>query len=413
MIKIISEEEFINFSKGRSDASFFQSIGFKRLKESYNETMLLVGYFEANILKAASLFIKSKPFLENYRLYAPRGFLIDYEDIDLLKRFTLELKTFAKNEKVYEIKIDPNIIYRYRSKEGDILNDETNDAVINNLKETGYIHGGFHSDIVYSQSRWNYHLDLDMDIDALYQSFNKNTRKNILSAQNKGVLVKEITSPLEIDNFTEVLNTTGLRKDFKVWDASYYKKVKEAYGDDVYFFLAYIDKNKYISLTKEKLLQEKENLEHINRDIANAKLSKKLENKRNTSLNLIKKLEEELKAASSLKDITPIGALVSYISGDYFLSLSSGTSENYKDFNPKYALYDAHIRKAYELGIKHIDFYGIIPDFDKHSKDYGILEFKQGFGGYIVELIGEFTLRINLRSNIHKALQSIKRRISK
>lgn len=413
MIKIISEEEFISFNKERSDTSFFQSTGFKRLKESYGEKVLLVGYFEDNSLKAASLFIKSKPFLGNYRLYAPRGFLINYEDKELLKRFTLELKVFAKNEKVYEIKIDPNIIYRYRSKEGDILNDKTNDLVINNLKEAGYVHGGFHSDIVYAQSRWNYHLDLDTDIDSLYQSFNKNTRKNILSAQSKGVMVKEIKSPLEIDDFTEVLNTTGLRKDFKVWDASYYKKVKEAYGDDVYFFLAYIDKSKYVSLTEEKLLNEKENLEHINRDIANAKLSKKLENKRNTSLNLIKKLEEELKESSSLDNITPIGALVSYVSGKYFLSLSSGTEEKYKEFNPKYALYDAHIKKAYELGIKHIDFYGIIPDFDKHSKDYGILEFKQGFGGYIVELIGEFTLRINVRSNIHKFLQSIKRRISK
>lgn len=413
MIKIISEEEFKEFERGRDDASFFQGIGFKRLKEAYNEKIILLGYFEEDILKAASLFIKSKPFLGNYRLYAPRGFLIDYNDLHLLKRFTKELKVFAKKEKIYEIKIDPNIIYRYRSKEGDILNDETSDTAINNLTSAGFIHGGFHNEVVFSQSRWNYHLDLDTDIDSLYQSFNKNTRKNIMSARSKGVLTKEIKNLDEIESFTKVLNTTGLRKDFKVWDASYYKKVKEAYGDDVYFFLAYIDKSKYIRETKERLMSEEENLKHIERDIANAKLSKKLENKRNTSINLIKKIKDELKEADSLDDITPIGALVSYVSGKYFLSLSSGTEEKYKDFNPKYALYDAHLHKAYELGIKHIDFYGIIPNFDKHSKDYGILEFKQGFGGYIVELLGEFTLRINYRSNLHKFLQSIKRRISK
>ena len=64
--------------------------------------------------------------------YAPRGFLIDYNNLELLKFFTEELKKYIKKHKGFMLTIDPNVIYRVRSSEGEILNDDKdkNDTLI-------------------------------------------------------------------------------------------------------------------------------------------------------------------------------------------------------------------------------------------------------------------------------------------
>ena len=44
--------------------------------------------------------------------YAPRGFLIDYHDLELLTTFTREIKKWAKEKKGIFIKIDPYVMYK-------------------------------------------------------------------------------------------------------------------------------------------------------------------------------------------------------------------------------------------------------------------------------------------------------------
>ena len=40
-------------------------------------------------------------------------------------------------------------------------------------------------------------------------------------------------------------------------------------------------------------------------------------------------------------------------------------------------------------------FGGISGDFNEHNPMYGVFGFKRGFGGYVVEYIGEFTYVFN------------------
>ena len=44
---------------------------------------------------------------------------------------------------------------------------------------------------------------------------------------------------------------------------------------------------------------------------------------------------------------------------------------------------------AADNGYKRYNFYGIQDVFNPKGKDYGVYEFKKGFGGYVEELIGE------------------------
>jgi len=60
-----------------------------------------------------------------------------------------------------------------------------------------------------------------------------------------------------------------------------------------------------------------------------------------------------------------------------------------------------------------IDFYGITGCFDKDDKYYGMYEFKKGFSGNVVELVGQFELKTGFMYNIYKIGKKIKRIIKK
>ena len=49
---------------------------------------------------------------------------------------------------------------------------------------------------------------------------------------------------------------------------------------------------------------------------------------------------------------------------------------------------------ALEEGIKRYDFYGISGKFDEQAADYGVFQFKQGFGGVVEEYVGVFDFPI-------------------
>ena len=77
-------------------------------------------------------------------------------------------------------------------------------------------------------------------------------------------------------------------------------------------------------------------------------------------------------------------------------------------------MYDAHIKDAYKNGYKACNFYGISGNFKKENNPlYGVYEFKRGFGGNVIEYIGEFTLPITLFDKFYNILRAIKRLIKK
>ncbi len=53
--------------------------------------------------------------------YAPRGFLIDYKNEELLKEFTEEVKKFIVEKHGVFLKIDPYILVRDRDSDGNII----------------------------------------------------------------------------------------------------------------------------------------------------------------------------------------------------------------------------------------------------------------------------------------------------
>ena len=413
----LEKNEYQRFYQKHPLSSFMQSVQLGDLKEELGDITHYVGLKEKGKIIAATLILEESSILGYKTFYAPRGFLIDYHDKKVLEVFTEELKKYVKKHKGFRIIIDPNLIYRTRNNDGSIMDpDNKDDIAFNNLVELGYKHFGFNTYIEALQVRFGVNLKLDKPYEELKKNFSKSTRKNIESCYKKGLQVRKGTIE-DLDSMTELFDSTAKRKDFHSRSLSYYKKMYNHMKDLMTIYIAYIEPDVYIQRITQNLEQaEKDNIE-INKKMQTDMVGSKLKKQKEIANNLIKKYKEELESAKQFKKENPngkdIAALLSLKSGKEYLTLSSGSLEEYRKFTPKYAMYDNHIKDAYKMGYKIVDFYGISGCFDKNDSFYGIYEFKKGFGGNVIEFIGQFELKVNPIYYVYNTLKRVKRIIKK
>ncbi len=415
---ILDEKEFNDFAKNHEYASFMQTKELASLKKELGDIPHFLGVKEKNKLVGATLVLEENSILGSKTFYAPRGFLIDYSNFELLKFFTDKVKEFVKSKKGFRLTIDPNVIYRIRSSEGDILDDDKdrNDVAFDNLIKVGFKHFGWNLYTETLQVRWEYRLKLDKTYEELKQNFSKSTRKNIDACYKKGLRVRrgEIK---DLDSMTEIFESTSKRRDFHSRSLDYYKKMYKHMKKYMTIYIAYLDPEVYLENTRELLNEAENKLKTVEEKMQKDMVGSKLLNQKETALKQIDKYREEMKKAEKFKEENPhgkdVGALLSLKSGDEYLTLSSGVLEEYKSFTPKYAMYNEHIKDALEGNFKWVDFYGITGVFDKSDKYYGIYEFKKGFGGNVVELIGQFETKITGMYDVYNLGKKVKHIIKK
>ena len=416
--KVITENEFREFSNKHKYESFMQTVELGNLKKELGNKVYYVGVSKSNKIVAATLLLEEKTIFDKKTFYAPRGFLIDYNDIEVLSFFTSELKKFIKEKKGFMLTIDPNVIYRVRTSDGELIDNDKvkNDLAISNLKSLGYKHFGFNKYLETIQVRWGYRLQLDKPYEEIKEHFSKSTRKNIDSCYKKGLLVRKGKIE-DLPTMEAIFENTSRRKDFFFRSLEYYQKMYKHMKNLMTIYIAYLDSNVYLENTKKLLEEEKQKNIEIDKKIKSNCVGTKLLTQKETSDKLLLKYEEELVKAKEFKKDYPngkdIAVLLSMKSGNEYLTLSSGTLEEYKNFTPKYALYDYHIKDAYKMGYKYVNFYGITGDFEKGNKYYGIYEFKKGFNGNVIELIGQFSLKITNFYDVYMTMKKIKNKIKK
>lgn len=413
----ISKTEFNSFIKDHEQSSFMQTVELGNLKDEMGDISYYFGVKEKNKLVCASLILEEPSVMGRKSFYAPRGFLIDYSDIELLNFFTRNLEEFCKSKKGFRIIIDPNVIYQIRTSEGDIIpENKKNDYVINNLENIGYKHFGFNLYDLALQMRWEYRLKLDKSYEEIKLMYSKSTRKNIENCFKKGLRVR-IGTIDDLETLSEIFTSTSIRKGFHIRDLNYYKKMYKHMHDLMTIYIAYIDPDIYIESSKVNLETEKKNNEQIKEKMKKDMVGNKLKNQLDTSNNLVLKYETELQKANEFKKENPngkdVGVLLSLKSGNEYLTLNSGILEEYKSFTPKYAMYDEHVRDAIKFGYKWVDFYGISGCFDKNDKYYGIYEFKKGFNGNVVELVGQFEKQISPFGYVYNFAKNLKKILKK
>lgn len=388
-IRELTIDEFNAFVRNSPLGTHYQTFNYALLMGENGYEYELVGMFnEYNQLKAASL-ILFKNLKMHYKYgYAPKGFILDYFNQEIVSEFAALLKNYYKKKKVVFIKINPEIAISEIDKETGLKTYNWNYNILGIMEKAGFKKL---KDNLYFESilpRFSAVVSLK---NYSMNSVSKNTRNKIRRAHHKGLHI-ELAEKSGIDILQKFIKNKRTINEYYYKD--YYNVFKK--DDMIDLFLVSIDSEEFLINSRE--LYEKE-LEINNRLVS-------LLNRENNKRNLNKKMDSDKKILNYKQDVKFATELNTkkdkvYIAGALVIKyqnrvqiLMSGYDKKYKRFEANYYLHD-EILKYYQKNYDYAELNGLTGDFSKDNPYLGLNEFKIGFNPHIYEYIGEFDLPLN------------------
>ena len=388
-LKNIDKDKFDEFVKNHKTKShFLQSSAWGEFsKDNKGVTPYYLGLVDDKdkILATALLLQKKLPLNYSY-FYCPRGFVIDYNNKELVKEMTQELKKFSKNKKGVYVKIDPDIKLHNLDLDGNVLVGEENYKLIDYLKTLGYKHLGFNKAFEHSQPRYTFRLELKPTIEEVINNFH-NTTKKVINRGNIYDLEIEKNKDDAIEGFYQTMLETAKRENLSLHPIKYfddfYKLLHKRNMSDIY--IIYLNKKKTIKAITNKI-----------KELNKYKDTLQIENKIKEIDNQITKQEKLLKEVKKVKeDKYPLSSIITAKFNDKVWTVHGGNSTILRELNSNYLIYFEIIKDALKEGYKTVDFFGTTYNPTTNDPDYGIWLFKKRLGGEYTEFIGELDLVTN------------------
>ena len=396
MIIELNEEQFRSYANFHSNRNYFQTVEFANMYELYGYKKLYVGLVDDNNnLIAASLLLLNK--IKNYKYaYAPRGFLIDYNDMELFKTFTIMLKNYLKRIKVVFVKVDPRFVYKKYDKDLNIIND--NSKMIPFLESLDYVHLGFNTYFESINSRFEV-ISTDFgSIKEAYDSLSRNVKRSIIENNKMGISIHEGDAS-NIDLFYNIIKKKT--KNNLVYFKNYFKCFNTQ-DNKIELYFAKINTETYVNNYRYLVNKETKNNNLINgkmQDI-NSYKSKNLLDKKILSDHLLQEYNNKLVDAINLYKNYPNGLIVGtcavIVNNKEVYFLMDGYVPELKEIHTSYSLKWEIIKKYINLGYKVFNLGEITGNFSsENNKYYGLFFSKMGFNSYVYEYPGEFDLVVN------------------
>ena len=402
-IVTLSEEEFDNFSNTHVFNTYFQSSNyaeFAKINDQYSSHFLGFVDEQSGKIIGASLLLYKTLFWGYKYAYAPRGFLIDYEDTQMITTITKSLKRLLKKQKFIFVKINPLIVVSERDKNGKIIkfNNYVNN-ILETLKNNDYEHLGFN---IYNESilpRWNVVAKLNKDGRILFNNFDPIVKERISYANNIGLVVEE-DPEASVDTFLNIVRRTNSKFGKKRLG-----NLRNTFYLDNKFKIFYVklDTAKYVENANRLYSEEEEkNLGLANiiqsGDSTNYNIQKAI-NDKITSDRLLHTYKKDIVASTKLLKSHPDGLICGVA---VTVAEARGVNIELSFVDNSFIRYYPNTLLVYEimkyyskLGFDYINIGAITGNFDPTSKYYSMLENKIGFNSSILEYIGEFNMIIN------------------
>ena len=403
----ITEEEYRKFWENHPLKTFLSAPEISELRKKQNWDTYYVGVKEKDKLIAASMLLSHARHFGKYEFYSPRGYLLDFNNKELVDFFTKEIKKFVKEHKGYIFRVDPYLIYKERDINGDIVEGGVdNSKVVDNLKSLGFKQVPTES---LEQVSWMFSLGLEgKSEEDILKEMKSSTRNKIRKIEKFGIDVKEIGYD-ELDRFQSIMEETSKRKGFSNRKLSYYQDMYKLFHDkgEVKFFITELNLKNYISNLEKDIKERQDKLDSL----SDAKYNEGAKKNLNNEIDSLNKRIEDSKNIIKEKNtdvITLSGSMFMLIQPEV-IYLSSGNYEEFLKFDSQYLIQWELIKYGIANGFKKHNFYGIPANINTHPKDYGIYEFKRGFNGYVEELIGEYELPITWHYYLMKLIHKIKK----
>jgi len=389
-IKQLTNKEFSDFINNFKEKSIYQTPEYGFVMNHENFDTIFLGLVENNNILAASLILIQK-FSSFKYAYAPKGFLIDYENKELLKEFKEKIKKYLSKLGIIAIKIKTIIIKNISNEDKIIYENENYDNIFNNLKELGYNHLGYNNYFEGLKPRYEAILDINKSYYTLFKNIKKQIRTKIRGAEKLGITIYKGN----IDDLDYLYIHT---KNKYPRELEYFKNCYKFFSkeDNIEFYFAKLNTVKFLKIATKNFQEQEEICNKLDKEIINNNnlLKEKMENDK-----LLDKYKSSLIYANRLLSKYPDGVVVSSVliikNNKTINLLMDGYDTSFKRLNAKHLLIWKIIQKYSELGYEKFNFGGITNPNLKENKYSGLNEFKLSFNSNVYEYIGDFELITN------------------
>ena len=379
----LMKEEFQAYSDQVSSRSFMQSVQMGDLLEKRGARIVYLALKQEGEIQVAAL-VYSLPMLGGLHMELNSGPI--YTQQDALPVFYAELKEYAKQNGVLELLVKPYETYQTFDSEGNPIDAEKK-SIIQGLTDLGYQFDGLTRGYPNGEVSWHYIKDLqDYDAVSLLKSFNKNSIRNIQSAFDFNILIRNAERE-EIPTFKKIIEETGKRQGFEDKNLDYYFKLYDMFGDRADFLIAEVNPQQSIDALNVKM----------------ASLDKKSKQFHQQYQALQKKKDFLTSLDSESSNVALACALIIYTNTEATY-LFGGSYAEYQKFSAPFLLQYHAMKQTMQRNIHQYNFLGIQGIFDGSD---GVLRFKQNFNGYIVRKVGTF--RYHPSPLKYKAIQLLKK----
>ena len=371
----LTELQFKNYSTLHSSRNYFQTIEYANTKPNYKQLFLgFINEKDDTLMAATLILVKSIGKLNIG--YVPGGFLIDYENEDLFKDFTLSLKQYLKEKKFVYLTIENRSTYKIFDKNGELIYFDSN--IIKLLDELHYVKVG-------KSTKKEVVLETEKTPDETYKMFNLNTKRNIKLALLRSISIYKDESS-NSDLLISLLSNPN---------SSRIKKMVECFNtknNQAEIYLAKLNAEQYINNYRFLLKEEDIRNDKLNSVMQDTSIKKSITfiNKKMRSDQLLIKYNKEIIKATNVytkhTEEVLIGAILIIKNNREIYFLDEGYNKELSNFYSSHLIKWEIIKKYLDDGYKIFNF-GSINDMNS-----GDAIFKLGFGGRIYEYLGNYDL---------------------
>ncbi len=412
-LKQLTNQEFNNFITNYPIKSIYQTAEYGMIMANQGFTPILLGLLKDGIVIAATLVLINKEEGFKYA-YAPRGFMMNYEDFYLLKEFTYQIKNYLGKMGVMGIKINPLIVKSIYDFEKQMKESNPKyDLIYEALRNNGYYHLGYNNFFEALKPRFEAIINLNQSIYSLFKNIKKEYRTKIRSAIKNGVK----TYQGSIDDLKYLYQFTQERYQRNL---EYFKDCYNFFSkrNMIEIYYTKLDTKVYLQTIQNKLSHYEEKSNELN-DLIMKKKGKPNQKLIKKKINIDKYLHQyknELIKATNLLHNYPDGVVTSCIllvkQDKEITILMDGYDPRFKKLNSKHLLIWQIIEIYQKQGFNKFNLGGMSNMTVDANKYSGLDEFKLGFGAKMIEYAGDFELITHKRNyNLYRNYVPLKKLI--
>ena len=388
----LTKDQFEGFAKDHPLSSHYQSYYYGTLLAEYYFDYYLVGYVDNdfNIKAAAMVLTKNITKFSKYG-YAPKGFLLDYNDEPLLKAFTKAISKYFRRKHCVMIKINPEIVIGEIHRENNFQTTyNQNVNLVETMKKYNYLK--LKNNLYFESQFPRFNAIINLEEFGGLQFVDKNVRNKINKANRRGLTMVNGT----VDDFEKFYSFI---KNKNKRGINYYRDYFSLFNKENFidFYLIKVDYEKFLTTAQQRFLAEQDRneelIELMKKDPNEKVIARKMQSDRDLASFKNDIDTASYNAGKDLNDsfVTIAGALVMRY-GKTASILISGFDEKFRLLSPNYILTYKLIEYYKNSGYKLFDMNGMTGDFTAGNPYLGLNKFKMGFKPKIYEYIGEFDL---------------------